>query len=90
VSDDPNNPEIVRSVPAEAEAAAIVLYLKDRGIDAETMGGFTAGFRAESPGFVHVIVKEADLKRAQAAMQDIEKDQSSIDWSNVDVGEPED
>lgn len=89
MSTDPSNPEIVNSVPTDTEAAAIVLALRDHGIDAQTTGGFTAGFRAESPGLVHVIVKASDLERAKTALEAIEREQPDIDWSNVDVGEPE-
>ncbi len=90
MQNDPRDPEILKSVPGEAEAAAIVLALKDRGIDARTTGGFTAGFRAESPGLIQVIVHAADLDRARNALEEIEGGPSEVDWPNVDVGLPED
>jgi hypothetical protein len=89
MSIDPSNPEILISVFTEAEAVAIVLGLKDYGINATTTGSFTAGFRAESPGFVNVVVKHADLNRARNALDEIKGGQSGIDWSEIDVGEPD-
>jgi hypothetical protein len=90
MSTHPDDPVVLRSVPTEAEASAIVLALKDRGIDAATTGGYTAGFRAESPGLVQVIVKSADADRAQIALESIEQGSAEIDWSKIDVGQPED
>ncbi len=86
---DPNNPEVVTSVRTDVEAAAIVSALAARGIEASTTGGYTAGFRAEAPGRVNVIVKYVDLHRAKIALAEIEQDQAGVDWSQVDVGEPE-
>ena len=86
---DPNNPEVLTSVRTDVEAAAIVGALAALGIEASTTGGYTAGFRAEAPGFVNVIVKYADLHRARNALAEIKRDQTDVDWSQVDVGEPE-
>ena len=86
---DPNNPEVLTSVRTDVEAAAIVSALAARGIEASTTGGYTAGFRAEAGGRVNVIVKYADLHRARIALTEIEQDQPDVNWSQVDVGEPE-
>ncbi len=86
---DPNNPEVLTSVRTDVEAAAIVGALTARSIVASTTGGYTAGFRAEAPGYVNVIVKYEDLDRARHALADIEQDQPDVDWSQVDVGEPD-
>ena len=86
---DPNNPEVLTSVRTDVEAAAIVSALAARGIEASTTGGYTAGFRAEAPGLVNVIVKYVDLHGAKIALAEIEQDQPDVDWSQVDVGEPE-
>ena len=53
-------------------------------------GGFTAGFRAEAPGDVQIIVRQADLEQARRALEKIQGEQPEIDWSKVDVGKPED
>ncbi|HUG18747.1 MAG TPA: hypothetical protein VMM56_07195 [Planctomycetaceae bacterium] len=90
MSTDPDNPEVLTRVPTEWEAAAILSALADRGIHALTTGGFTAGFRAESPGDVNIIVKHQDLKLALEALKSIELNDTAVDWSQVDVGKPED
>ncbi len=87
---DPHNPEVLTRVRTEVEAAALVTALAARGIEAFTTGSYTAGFRAEAPGEVQVLVRREDLARAQQTLAEIEQDQTEIDWSQVDVGEPED
>lgn len=87
---NPDRLEVLKSYANEMEAAPIVAALEAAGIQAKTMGGFTAGFRAEAPGDVQVIVRSEDLQRAKELLAEIEKDQTEIDWSQVDVGEPED
>jgi hypothetical protein len=86
---DPNNPERLISVPTDVEAAAIVAALASHGVEASATGGFTAGFRAEAPGEVQVIVRHADLQRAREILAQIEQVKEKIDWSQVDVGLPE-
>jgi hypothetical protein len=87
---DPNNPEVLVSVPSDVEAAAIVTALATRGIQASTTGDYTAGFRAEAPGQISVVVRCADLDQAKRELAEIRTDQADIDWSQVDVGEPDD
>ncbi len=86
---DPNAPCVLTSVANEIEAAAIATALADYGIEAAVTGGFTAGFKAEAPGLVQILVKESDLDRAKPALAEIQKDQGEIDWATIDVGEPE-
>ena len=87
---DPNSPEVLIAVPSDVEAAAIVTALSERGVHASTTGGFTAGFRAEAPGQVSVIVRRSDLEQAKRALVQIKNEISKIDWSSVDVGPSED
>jgi len=89
MSDDPQNPVALTSVPNEIEAAGIVAALKEQGIEVVATGSFTAGFRAEAPGVVQVLVRQEDLARAQQLLDQIKENQDPIDWSNVDVGKPE-
>jgi hypothetical protein len=89
MSSDPNNPERLISVPSELEAGAIVVALADRGIEATLTGDFTAGFRAEAPGEVHVMVRHKDLNLAKQALARMREEPADIEWSDVDVGEPE-
>lgn len=85
---DPNNPEILTSVTSDIEAAAIVAALSAQGIEASTTGDFTAGFRAEAPGDINVIVRQQDLVRALQIFNHL-KEAGDLDWSQVDVGDPE-
>ena len=52
--------------------------------------GKATNFRAEAPGWVEVLVAEGDLARAQSVLDEIHRENDHIDWSQVDVGEPED
>ena len=90
MSEDSEDLLILISVPTEIEAAAIVAALAQDDIRAVATGGLTSGFRAEAPGEVQVLVKRVDAERAQQTLQDIRSGENPIDWSQVDVGEPED
>ena len=76
-------------VSHEVEAAAIVTALAAQGIKASTTGSFTAGFRAEAPGYISVIVRRDDLDSARQVLAGIEREQADVDWSQVDVGDGE-
>ncbi|TWU21057.1 hypothetical protein Pla52o_40890 [Novipirellula galeiformis] len=87
---DHHNPEVLTTVADDVEAAVITAALSARGIKATATGGFTAGFRTEVPGHIDVIVRHEDLARAKQVLSEIEQEQSHVDWSKVDVGDPED
>lgn len=89
MSIDPNDPEVLTSVRNDLEAAPLIAALAGLGIEATQTGSFTADFRAEVPGEVRVLVRHEDFARAKAALEKIGEDRSAIDWSQVDVGEPE-
>lgn len=86
---DPNAPVLLASARNEVEAAAICSALAAYGIQASATGGYTSGFKAEAPGEVKVMVKHGDLERAAQALKEIRQEQGKIDWSDVDVGEPD-
>jgi hypothetical protein len=65
------NPETLVSVPSDLEAAMIVSALAAHEVDATTSGEFTAGFRAEAPGEVKVLVRRSDLERARQVLGDL-------------------
>ncbi len=90
MTDDPITPVELTSAANVMEAAAIVAALNAEGIETVKTGEFTAGFLAEAPGYVQIIVKSCDLARAQELLQRFKEDDSPIDWSQIDVGEPED
>lgn len=73
----------------EVEATMIADELKREGIQAEPAGLLTAGFRAEAPGRVKVLVHERDFEQAKALLDEYVHSREQIDWSQVDLGEPE-
>jgi hypothetical protein len=78
------------SVRTEAEAGIIVSGLEEHGIRAAMSGIHTANFRAEAPGRVDILVVQDQLENAESVLALMAHEQESIDWSQVDVGEPED
>jgi Putative prokaryotic signal transducing protein len=89
MTSDADRLETLTSTPNEPQAAMIVSALKDSGIDAVAEGGLTAGFRAETPGEVHIMVRQKDLDRARLALDEYRKTVTNIDWDEVDLGEAE-
>lgn len=87
---DELGPEVLVEVQDEFEAGAVITALRERGVEATSVGGFTAGFIAEAPGYVQVVVRKVDLPAARAALKDIRLNHDEIDWSKVDVGKPDD
>ena len=73
----------------EMAASLFLGALKEAGVRAEMAGGFIAGFRAEAPGYVDVVVNEKDLAEAQKVLR-LFQDNEPIEWAKVDVGEPSD
>ena len=91
MADRQNEPVLLTSSPNDLEAGIIVGALKkEEGIKAATSGEYTSGFRAEAPGWVQILVAERDLKRAQEILTEVRNHDAKVDWSQVDVGEPED
>ena len=86
---DPKSPVVLTSVPSEIEAAAIVTAMSAEGIEATATGGLTAGFRAEAPGEVQVMVRREDLAEARRLFDELLENRGDVDWSQVDVGEAE-
>ena len=73
----------------EMHGSVLVSLLAESGIKATCTGVYTAGFRAEAPGYVDVVISEKDFTRARKLIEGVELEES-VDWSTVDVGEPED
>ena len=61
----------VASRPSEVEAAILVNVLHDAGIKAVALGGFTAGFRAEAPGWVRVQTFASDADAAREIIAEL-------------------
>jgi len=90
MNSDQDNQAVLDSFANELEAAAAVTALHALGVEAFVMGGYTAGYRAEAPGDVQVVVRLRDLDRAREALAEIRATRADVDWSQVDVGDPED
>lgn len=86
----PEHIVVLTSTPTEMAAGIIVATLQENGIKAHLTGETTAGFRAEAPGWVQVLVAADDEARARAILEGIRQDENDVDWTKVDVGEPED
>ena len=90
MTNHPEPAELLTSTPTEVEASIIIAALEEEGIRATMTGQYTAGFRAEAPGWVQILVADGDLPRANDVLAQVQRDNADIDWSQVDVGQPED
>ncbi|HEX4412409.1 MAG TPA: DUF2007 domain-containing protein [Lacipirellulaceae bacterium] len=86
---DPLEPVILTAAPHEWGAGVIVSALEEEGIKATMAGENTADFRVAAPSWVQVYVAQQDLARAQEILEKVQAENADIDWSQVDVGEPE-
>ena len=86
-SKESNEPVKLIEVLHEGEAGIIISALAARGIEANSAGAATAGFRAESPGMVEIWVHQKNLEEAQRILETIKDSSSEIDWSLVDTGD---
>ncbi len=59
---------IVATVTTEVEGQLLANILNERGIPAVVTGGITSEFRAQTPGAVHVMVKQGSLSAARSAL----------------------
>jgi hypothetical protein len=73
MASDSDEPVILASFANEAEAAVVVAALESRGIQVQTTGALTSGFRAEAPGGVQVLVRSVDLERAREVLRERER-----------------
>jgi putative signal transducing protein len=76
------------SVPSETEAAIVISALDENGIRAES-DEYTSGLRAGPWNWVEILVDQKDLARAKEILAKVQEENDHIDWSQVDVGEPE-
>jgi len=74
MSEQGDRPILVAEFPTKALAAIFVATLREEGIEAVTTGGMTAGFRAEAPGMVRVLVHEKDVVRARTLLEIFRQD----------------
>ena len=87
---DENAPVTLCAFSEELYAQLLVDALSDQGITSKMSGGMTAGFRAEAPGMVKVLVNPSELEAARTFFAEWEHEGRSIDWDSVDLGDFED
>lgn len=79
---------LLTSVPSETEAAIVIEALEREGIRAES-DEYTSGLRAGPWNWSEILVAEQDLARAKQVLARVQQENAHIDWSQVDVGKPE-
>ncbi len=80
----------VTSAHSVMEAAPIIAALDRAGIKAVTGNAASATVMPEAMGEVEILVAQHDAPRALTLLDLIEEHGVEVDWSQVDVGEPED
>jgi hypothetical protein len=93
MSNSPEHPEhivVVATAENELEAGVMVAALEEAGIKSTMSGAATADFRVGVPGDVQILVAQEDEARAREVIRLGEENKEEVDWSQVDVGEPED
>jgi hypothetical protein len=79
MANDPNGVAVLTTGPSEVQATLIIAALRQRGIPAWIIGEWTSGFRAEAPGGVWILVRQADFERAQVVLRTVKAQQPGTD-----------
>jgi hypothetical protein len=66
---DPNTPVVLANLLTDTEAALLVDHLETLGITARISGAGGATGWPEAARYTQVVVRQADLERAEAAVQ---------------------
>lgn len=85
----PNDLCRVASAHSVMEAAPIVAALERAGVKATTGNAASATMLPEAMGEVEILVAQHDAPQALTLIQLIEEHGVDVDWSQVDVGQPE-
>lgn len=80
---DHRAPVVLARYPTEFEAALVRGILLNAGIPCEIAGIHTAGFRAEAPGMVDVLVP-ADREAEARALIEQDTEADDTDWTDDD------
>lgn len=67
---DPNSPAVLANLLNDAEAAMLIAHLEALGIEARTAGAGGSTGWPESVRYTQVVVRQADLARAQEAARE--------------------
>ncbi|UYV12649.1 MAG: DUF2007 domain-containing protein [Phycisphaera sp.] len=67
---DHPEPVTVGQFPTEIQATFAANMLREAGIRCELLGGASSGFKAESPGYVRLLVSANDETKARALLEE--------------------
>ena len=82
---DPHpEPVIIGEYPTEIQASFALNALREAGIRCEMVGGASSGFKAESPGYVRILVPEHEAEKARQILADFQAETSDKDASEKD------
>ncbi len=92
MSNQPTNPDrgsppvVIAEFPHEFTATLAKQALEVAGIPCQITGIHTAGFRAEAPGMVRVLVPSSREAEARAIMEDFHSQPDELDPEDPDAG----
>ncbi len=79
-------PVVIAEFPHEFTATLAKQALEAAGIACQITGIHTAGFRAEAPGMVRVLVPASREAEARAVMEDFHSAPDAVDLDDPEVG----
>lgn len=76
---DPAHPEpvTVGQYPTEIQATFAANMLREAGIRCELVGAASSGFKAESPGYVRLLVSQNDEAQARAMLEEFDAEKAA-------------
>jgi len=79
MTSDPNSPQIIAGSLTEQEAAVLVDFLKETGVEARTWGTQLATIYGEVArrDCVQIVVRQSDVERAERALEGFHQSQAS-------------
>ena len=89
MSIQPEHTSLLTSTPTETEAAIVLAALDQNGIRASS-DAVSSNLQAGPWNWVEIRVAEDDLPRAKELLEKVQRENAHIDWSQIDIGEPED
>jgi hypothetical protein len=75
--EDHPEPVTVAQYSTEIQATFAANMLREAGIRCEMVGGASSGFKAESPGYVRLLVSARDATRARMLLEEFDAEKSS-------------